>query len=353
MNQHVTIRDVAAAAGFSVNTVSRALNDKPDVSPATKSRVLEVAHRLGYRPNKLARGLRSNKTQTIGVIVTDIANPFFAAVVKGIEHSVRDQGWSIILGNTEEDPDRELELVRLMLAEQIDGLLITPSQQTEKTLSLLKESHLPFVLLGRHFAAGTADYVVTDDVRGGFLATEYLIKLGHQRIAMINGPLHISSALERLHGYQTALQHYGIKYDEMRVISNALTVNDGYRAAQLLCAQAPEVSAVFAYSDFVAFGVMKGIWDAGRSIPNDLAVVGYDDIEFSPYLEVPLTTVRIPKQQLGKQAAQILLEKIQNGDGSARHEVKLDVELVIRRSTTSVQGGDHSRETLNSKGSGP
>ena len=341
MNQHVTIRDVAAAAGFSVNTVSRALNDKPDVSADTKARVLEAAHRLGYRPNKLARGLRSNKTQTIGVIVTDIANPFFAAVVKGIEHSVRDQGWSIILGNTEENPDREIELVQLMLAEQIDGLLITPSQQTTRTLSLLAESHLPFVLLGRHFADSDADYVVTDDVRGGYLATEYLIKSGHRRIAMINGPLHISSAQERLLGYRNALHRYGIEYDESLVINDALTVNDGYRAAQSLCAHAPRVSAMFAYSDFVAFGVMRGIWDVGLRIPDDLAVVGYDDIEFSSYLEVPLTTVRIPKQRLGQRAAQILLEKIRNGDEPIRHEIKLDVKLAVRRSTALLQGGGY------------
>ncbi|MCD5408911.1 LacI family transcriptional regulator [Candidatus Bipolaricaulota bacterium] len=195
---NVTMRDVARAAGVSVNTVSRALAGKPDVSPETRARVLKVAEELGYRPNKLARGLRSNKTRTIGVIVTDIANPYFGALVKGVREAAYRHGYSIILQDTDEDYAREGEAIEVMLAERVDGLLITPVQTGTETIEKLKESGLPFVLLGRHFDDLETDYVVTDDVQGGYLATEHLIKLGHTRIAMINGPLHISSAKERL-----------------------------------------------------------------------------------------------------------------------------------------------------------
>jgi len=158
MNPHVTIRDVAAATGFSVNTVSRALNDKPDVSAETKRVILETARKLGYRPNRLARGLRSNKTQTIGVIVADIANPFFGAVVKEIGETARQEGWSIILASTDEDRAREREAIHVMLAERVDGLLITPCQKDRGNIEKLDSSGLPYVLLGRWFGLGSRSH---------------------------------------------------------------------------------------------------------------------------------------------------------------------------------------------------
>lgn len=333
MNQHVTIRDVAAAAGFSVNTVSRALNDKPDVSPATKSRVLEAAHRLGYRPNKLARGLRSNKTQTIGVIVADIANPFFGAVVKGVEQAARERNWSLILGNADENYEREKEAIQVMLAEQVDGLLITPCQKERKTIENLKCTGLPFVLLGRRFDDLATDYVVPDEVQGGFLATKHLLEMGHTRIAMINAPLYISSAQKRLEGYKKALNQYGVKVDESLITSQALTVEEGYRVAKSILRSSHRPTAVFAYSDFVAFGVMKAIREAGLRIPEDIAVVGFDDVEFSSCLEVPLTTIESPKERMGREATKVLLEKIENKTHDSRREIKLEVKLIVRQST--------------------
>ena len=333
MNSQVTIRDVAEATGFSVNTVSRALNDKPDVNAETKRAILETAKKLGYRPNKLARGLRSNKTQTIGVVVTDVANPFFGALVKGVEETAREHGYSIILQDTDEDYEREEEAIQVMLAEQVDGLLITPVQTKRKTIERLKKAGLPFVLLGRYFDDLETDYVVTDDVQGGFLATEHLIKQGHERIALINGPLYISSARERLQGYKKALVNYEIDLDAALLKSGAVTIEDGYNFAKSLLAQNPQPTAVFAYSDFVALGVMKAIREAGLGIPGDIAVVGYDDVDFSSCLEVPLTTVRIPKKALGKKATELLENKLKNEEDTSRAEIKLDVQLIIRKST--------------------
>ena len=335
MNQHVTIRDVAAAAGFSVNTVSRALNDKPDVSPETKARVLEAARRLGYRPNKLARGLRSNKTQTIGVIVADIANPFFGAVVKGVAQAAREQNWSIILGNADEDYEREEEAVQVMLAEQVEGLLITPCQKERGTIEELQESGIPFVLLGRCFDDLPTDYVMPDEAQGGFLITKHLLELGHTRIAMINAPLYISSAQKRLEGYKRALAQYGVDIDESLITSQALTVEDGYNIAKRLLRRTPLPTAVFAYSDFVAFGVMKAIREAGLSIPHDIAVAGFDDVEFASCLEVPLTTIRAPKEKMGREATKLLLEKIENHHQRVRKEIKLEVKLIVRQSTNT------------------
>lgn len=334
MNPQVTIRDVAAATGFSVNTVSRALNDKPDVSAETKRVILETAKKLGYRPNKLARGLRSNKTQTIGVIVADIANPFFGAVVKGVAQAAREQNWSIILGNADEDYEQEEEAVQVMLAEQVDGLLITPCQKKRGTIEQLERSGLPFVLLGRRFDDLPADYVVPDEVQGGFLATKHLLEMGHTRIAMINAPLYISSAQKRLEGYKKALIQYGIDIDESLITSQALTVEEGYSVAKSLLRCTPRPTAVFAYSDFVAFGVMKAIREAGLRIPEDIAVAGFDDVEFSSCLEVPLTTIKSPKEKMGREATKVLLEKINSApQRNSRKEIKLEVKLIVRQST--------------------
>jgi len=342
------MRDVAREAGVSVNTVSRALSGKPDVSPNTRARILKIAERLGYRPNRLARGLRSNKTFTIGVVVTDIANPFFGALVKGVEEAARKSNYSIILQDTDEDYEREKEAIQVMLAERVDGLLITPVQTKTETIEELKEAGLPFVLLGRYFDDLETDYVVTDDVQGGYLATEHLIKLGHKRIAMINGPLHISSAKERFEGYKRALAHHGVELDESLVSAGAITMEDGYQAAQALFQRRKRPTAVFCYSDFVAFGVIKAIREYGLRIPDDVAIVGYDDVDFSSYIDVPLTTVRIFKEELGKQAVVLLLEKVQdeviNGKNDARRgRLKLDVSLIIRESTCPKRFGTRKK----------
>ncbi len=331
MNSQVTIRDVAEAAGFSVNTVSRALNDKPDVSRETKRTILETARKLGYRPNKLARGLRSNKTQTIGVIVADIANPYFGALVKGTEAEARKYGYSVILQNTDEKYERELEAIQVMQEEQVEGIILSPTQKEKGSVEYLNELGIPFVLAGRRFLEPKTDYVVTDDVQGGFLATEHLIQLGHTRISIINGPLHISSARERLEGYRMALNKYKIKADSSLIMYGAVTMEDGYSVARSLLQQVPRVTAIFAFSDFVAFGVLRAIREAGLKVPEDVSVVGYDDNQFAACAEVPLTTVRISTMGLGISAVRALNEKLQNRHKTV--QIELPVELVVRQSS--------------------
>lgn len=335
----VTIRDVAREAGVSVNTVSRALAGKPDVSPQTRAKVLEVAKRLGYRPNKLARGLRSNKTFTLGVIVTDIANPFFAELVKGVEETARKNGYSILLEDTSEDPKKEEKAIQVMIGERVDGLLITPVQSSRKAVEEVLESGFPIVLMGRYFSDLEAPYVVTDDVRGAIIAVEHLIDLGHREIAHVAGPLHISSAMDRLCGYLQALEKHGIAVREDYILKGAVTLEDGYRAGKELLRLRPLPSAVFAYSDFVAIGIMQAILEEGLRIPTDVSLVGYDDILFSAYTKVPLTTVRIPKRTLGSEAVKMLLKKLAGKATAASQTKRLGVELVVRDSTGRKEVG--------------
>jgi len=330
---HVTMRDVAREAGVSVNTVSRALAGKPDVSPETRARVLKVAERLGYQPNRLARGLRSNKTFTIGVIVTDIANPFFAELVKGVEEVARQNGYSIILEDTSEDPEKEARAIQVMLSERVDGLLLTPVQSKKEVVEKVLKSKVPLVLMGRYFSDLEAPYVVSDDVRGAILATEHLIDLGHRNIAHVAGPLHISSAQDRLSGYKQALREHGIPAREEVILTGAVTLRDGYEAGKELLKLKTLPTAVFAYSDLVAIGLMQALMEEGVKIPEDISLVGYDDIEFSAYTKVPLTTVRIPKRALGQKAVRMLLVSLRDGALPDKCGKKLQVELIIRSST--------------------
>lgn len=334
------MRDVAEGAGVSINTASRALNNKPEISPETKAKVLQVAQSLGYRPNRLARALRSNKTGTIGVIVGDIVNPYFAMLVRGIERTARQFDYSVILQGTDEDYDREEEAIEIALAEQVDGILITPTQKGTETVEELVTSGTPFVLMSRYFKDLDTDYVVMDDRRGGFLATEHLIQKGHSRIAILNGPLHISSATERYEGYLEAFKHYGLEPDKALVEQGCLTVEDGYRAALRLLEGPVRPTAVFAFSDFVAFGVLRAANELELMVPEDLSVMGFDDTFFGACMRPPLTTVGGNPEALGERAARLLFEELMTTKASKPIQIRLPVRLVQRGSTGKPKGGD-------------
>ena len=332
--RRITLKDVAREAGVSINTASRALNDRPEIHPDTKERVLRAAAKLGYRPNKLARGLRSNKTEIIGVIVGDIANPFFSAVVQGMGKKAKSLGYSLILQDTGEDYENEEEAVRIMQYEQVDGVLLTPVQTDKKTVQLLQEAGIPFVLVARYFTDIEADYVVADDAQGGWLATTHLIDRGHKRIAFINGPSYNSSARERMEGYTRALCEHGIAVDDRLIRTCALTMEDGYvHTKDMLRKIRPRPTAFLAFSDFVALGIMQALREKGIKVPRDMAVVGYDDIAFASCLEVPLTTVRMPKREMGERAVEVLIEKIEQKEAAQHRQVKMPVELVVRESS--------------------
>ncbi len=330
----VTMEDIAERADVSINTVSRALNDKPDVNDQTKKEILQIADELNYQPNRFAQGLRASKTSTLGVIVADIMNPFFSALLKGVEKAAREEGYSIIVQDTDEKYENEQSAIQTTLAEQVDGLLITPVQTNKQTIIDLKQSGLPFVLLGRHFNDLDTHYVVTDDVEGAYSAVNYLIDHGHESIGLVNGPPYISSSQERHKGYRRSMEEHGLPVNDAFIFKDTVTMEEGYDTGKKLISISPRPSAVLCYSDFVAMGVIKAARDTGLSIPEDLAVVGYDDISFATCLEVPLTTVRIPKKELGRKAFWVLRDLI-NGDDSEQElkQVKLCTELIKRKST--------------------
>jgi len=331
------MKDVAEAVGVSVNTVSRALNDKPDINDETKRKILEVAEKLNYHPNRLAQGLRRQKSGVIGVIVADIGNPYFSTLVKGLEEAATEKDYSIILQDTDENYENEVEAIDTMIEERVDGIVLSPVQTEKGTIRRLQEHNIPFVLVARRFRDIETDYVISDEVNGAFQATKYLIEKGHDKIAFINGPVHNSSAIDRLKGFREAYSQKGIEPDEQLITHGAVSTDDGRHYFDILVRKDRDFSAIFNFSDYVALGVLNAARARNINVPEDLEVVGYDDIEFTRCLSIPLSSVKVPKREMGRKALDILVNKItSNGDHKKdpeegkKFEVKLSTKFVIR-----------------------
>jgi len=327
--KYITLKMVAEKAGVSVNTASRAINNKSDINEKTKKRVLKVAQELGYVQNATAVALRTKKTRTLGVVIADNRNPFYAEVLNGMEEAAREKNYHIILANTQRDYKKEEEAINLLLAKRVDGLLITPVQDRDDDIKKLIEANIPFVVVGRDFENIEVDAVYNDEIKGGFLATEYLIKKGHKRIALIDGFLYKSPAKGRLEGYKKALNKYRILLDDLLISVGDINMEDGYERTKQMLEKNIDFTAIFAYNDMMAFGSMQAIKEKGLRIPEDIGLVGYDDIPFSSLISPSLTTIRLKKQDLGIESVELLLSRI-NGSREKMKKIMLNVELIVR-----------------------
>ena len=327
--KYITLKMVAERAEVSVNTASRAINNKPDINLETKKRVLQIAKELGYIRNAAAVALRTKKTGTIGVVIADNRNPFYAEVLNGMEEAAREKNYHIILANTQRDYKKEEEAINLLLAKRVDGLLITPVQDKDDDIKNLITANIPFVVVGRDFKNIEVDAIYNDEVKGGFLATEYLIKKGHKRIALINGFLYKSPAKGRLEGYKKALNKYRISLDESLISVGDINIEDGHERTKQMLEKDLNFTAIFVYNDMMAFGAMQAIKEKGLRIPEDIGLVGYDDIPFSSLISPALTTIRLKKQDLGVESVKLLLSRI-NGIRKKTKKIISDVELIIR-----------------------
>ena len=327
--KYITLKMVAESAGVSVNTASRAINSKSDINEETKKRVLQVAQELGYVRNATAVALRTRKTGTIGVVIADNRNPFYAELLNGIEVAAREKNYHIILANTQRDYKKEEEAINLLLTKRVDGLLITPVQDKDEDIKNLLDANIPFVVVGRDFENIEIDAVFNDEVKGGFLATEYLIKKGHKRIALVDGFIYKSPAKGRLEGYKNALDKYRISLDESLISVGDINIEDGYERTKQMLEKNLEFTAIFTYNDMMAFGSMQAIKEKGLRIPEDIGLVGYDDIQFSSLISPSLTTIRLKKQELGIESVKLLFSRI-NKEHKKTKKIMLDVELQIR-----------------------
>ena len=326
-----TMSDVAEQAGVSVTTVSHVINNTRPVSEDLRGRVVLAMAALNYQPNRLARSLRQGRTHTLGMIVPDNANPYFAEVARGIEETAYRNQYSLILCNSEGDVDRERFYINVLLEKQVDGLILVAAGSS--TSSIADIALPPMVVVDRDLPNIHADAVLTENAQGGRLATGHLLALGHRRIACITGASDVTSAAERATGYRQALVAAGVAVDESLVVKAAFDYASGYAAAKglLTCPNPP--TAIFACNDLMAVGAISAGIELGLRIPADLSIVGFDDVQLASFANPPLTTVAQPKREMGDLAVSLLLERMVNPAIPPRRRW-LGTELVVRGSTS-------------------
>lgn len=328
--KHVTIKDVAKRANVGIATASRALNNKSDVSPETRQRVLEAAEALGYVPNLLARGLLSGRTKTVGVVVTSILNPFYAVVVSEIERVLSAKGYNIVLCNSNESPKTELEAVRMLREQRVDGIIIAPVEEKSQTVQYLVDNQIPFTLVARNNPEINTDYVVCDDKKIGEIVADYLIKKGHRHILFLNSWGN-SSAMLRLEGYRQTMEKAGISAQPELV--RTLRIKDSIEEAVISALNGRiKPTAIFCFCDVMALSVMRVLNEKNIKVPADISVMGCDNIDFTEFMDPPLTTIDIGKAEMGAKAAEILLGRLRRRRKRTVN-VTLEPRLIIRSST--------------------
>lgn len=328
----VTIFDVARSAGVSTSTVSRVLNGNDHVDPQLAAKVGQAVRELDYKPNRVARSLRLRHNRVWALVISDIrTGPFFADVVRGVEDGAHEAGYPMFLCNADEDPTKEAGYLRLAIAENVAGVILTPSGPKTDLRPLL-DAGIHVVLADRELPGHRADTVVADNLGGAKLAVEHLLANAYRRIACITGPLAVTTASHRLSGYRMALERAGETVDSSLVRTADFREEGGRDAMRDLLARRPSPDAVFVCNNRMAAGALQAIEEAGLAIPDDMAIVGYDEISWAPLLRTALTTVGQPAYDLGHESARLLLSRLNGYSGSAR-KVVLPTSLNIRASS--------------------
>jgi LacI family transcriptional regulator len=335
----VTMRDVASVAGVSTATVSKVLNDRPDVGLEVRQRVVDTIARLGYRPNAVARGLRSRHTDTIAILTDDLEGIFTTALMRGVEDAASAFDVSVLLANSYGDPEKERRHLRRLVDRQVDGLIIMSGNRVRpRSGPALPLPGIPYVFLYEYGAAEPVPSVLPDDRGGAALAARHLIEIGRRRIAFINGPASWEATADRLQGFTATLGAAGVPLDPALVQhAPSWAPEDGFALADTMLGSREPPDALFCASDDLATGAMAAAHERGLAIPGDVAVVGFDDRSLAVHQRPPLTTVALPLHQMGRTAGQLLLEAI--GGGVQRHDIiRIDCELKVRASTVPAAG---------------
>ncbi|RMF01550.1 MAG: LacI family transcriptional regulator [Chloroflexi bacterium] len=355
----VSIKDVAQRAGVSTATVSHVINQTRFVRDQTRQRVVEAIEELNYQPSAIARGLATNATQTIGLIISDITNPFFTAVARGVEDELNRHGYHTIFCNTDEDPNREDEYLRLLFAHQIDGLLIAPTGVQSDRLTRMAEADIPIVLLDRTTPGLDAPLVQVDNEAGGYYATKYLLELGHRRIGVLRGLETISTQVVRVEGYKRALREAGIPVDDQLIVradpqyhvnqvppralhsnrppvklTNLQMTPSAFEVLNQLLDLPERPTAIFVTNNQMTLGALHALKERGLKCPQDISLISFDDHDWASLFSPPLTVISQPTYHLGKTAAGMLMRLIKGEPAPA--PTTLPVELVIRESCRKI-----------------
>ncbi|MBA4344332.1 MAG: LacI family transcriptional regulator [Methylibium sp.] len=329
-----TIKDVAALAGVSFTTVSHVLNETRPVSADARRRVLAAVEEIGYLPSAVARSLRKSETKIIGVLVPNVNNPFFAELVVGVEECCRLAGYSVFLCNSDNDPRRQQQYMRTLLEKRVDGLLLSSAGDAAALARIFKLATVPAVTVDRLVPGARADRVSVNNLDGASKAVRHLVELGHRKIGCISGPAEFEVTQERVEGWRRAQEEGGFNADEQLLIESDFSSSGGYEAARQLLHAHPDMTALFASNDLMALGALRAAAEKGIKVPQQLSIVGFDDIELSSYVFPGMTTVGCSIRELGREAGRVLIDRIEN-PGAPLKDVQLTPRLVLRESTAA------------------
>jgi LacI family transcriptional regulator len=326
-----TIKDIARKAGVTPGVVSRALNNKYGVKESTRARILKIAQELEYYPNAAARSLVTRKTGAIGVMMADISEPYYSQLIKGMEYVANQTGHTLLFSNSYESIEHNRVLQKMLYTERVDGLVIVGSNIQEKDFAFsLIEQDIPFVLIERNFSDPRVNCIYFDNIQAAYLATRHLIDKGHRKIAHIAGNLYNQVTLDRIEGYKRALNDANIEFSSEWITSGNYVSRGGYEAMKEILHL--DCTAVFAGNDTMAYGALLAISEAGLHVPEDIAVIGLDDLEFSGLTNPPLTTIHQPRHEMGKKSLE-LLTRILRGQQENGVKIGFSPVLVVRKST--------------------
>jgi LacI family transcriptional regulator len=327
-----TVEDIARAAGVSVATVSRVLNSSPKVAQPTRRRVLKILDELGYAPNNLARNLRARALRVFGLVIPDIRNPVYTSLHRGVEDVARAGGFFVLLANTDEQPERQNEYLRMLLAERVAGVILVPSAVTHvEPVHALIRVGIPVVALDRTIAGVDVDTVRPDRARGVWLAIEHLVAHGHREIGLVNGPRQLTSAVERAQAFHAALRAHALEPRPEWEVGGDFREQGGYLAARALLSLSERPTAVVVANNLMALGTIRAARELAVRLPDDLALIAFDDTEWAPYLAPPLTTVAHPTHAIGRMAAELLERRLTDPARPAA-SVLLPPRLIVRDS---------------------
>ena len=330
--KRITIETVAQAAGVSRQTVSRAMNDKGEISPETKERVLKAIQELGYQPNRLAQGMVTQRTKTVGLVMPDITNLFFPEVARGVQDAGRLHDYNVLLCNTDDEPEEEIRVLNSLAAQRVDGIFMIGSVADDAALTRFADFYSPIVMLNRFFEHPHVNLIIVDNERGAFLAVEHLIAQGRRTIGMLANLNFSRSQIRRVRGYEEALKHYGIPVDRSLIIGETPTLQGGYNALQQLMIVHPGVTAVFTYNDLMGLGAVRAARDLGKRVPEDIAVIGFDNIGMASMATPSLSSIHVDKYAIGQKAMNRILDMLDRPDDSFA-TIQVGVELIQREST--------------------
>ena len=330
-SNHITILDVAAKAGVSYGTVSRVLNNNPNVNEKTRQRVLEVIDELGYEVNRQARGLVNGRSGLIGILVQDLGTSYIGEIMRGIDMELEMAKYDLSVYTTHRENAKEAGYVSNLTQGKVDGLLLILPRNPVDYMSVLRKRRFPFVLIDHQGIDNKGPSVGATNWQGAYTAVEYLINLGHKRIGFISGVLDLKCAQDRLEGYRSALKTHHLPYEDQLVVHGDFFQSSGVTAAKVLLELSNPPTAIFASNDVMAMGVMDFARHMGKRVPEDLSVIGFDDIPQASMVFPALTTVRQPLEQMGRVATQMLLEFLNNPEKEA-HRIELPTQLITRDS---------------------